>query len=109
MQTSRRIDEYDVGILCLCRRHGIEYDRCRVCTFAVTDNAHARTFSPNFQLLACRRSERVGCRNNDAFALFAEHMSKFADGGCLAYSVYARKKNYKRIGILFRFVVDVLD
>ena len=109
MQSARGVHQDDVRPSGFCGGHGVVDDCGGIRTLAVADHSYSGALAPHFQLLARGGAEGVRGGDDDAPALFAEHVRQLAYRRGLAHPVDAGKQNDERIGILLGVVVDVVD
>ena len=94
MQSPGGVDNHHVGTLSLCRRNGVEGNRCRVGTHLLLHHGHINAFAPNLQLLDGGSAEGVGSTQHNLVAGALKLIGKLSDGGGFAHAVHPHNHNY---------------
>ena len=98
METTCRVDEYDIGIVGFGTCQCIKRHRRRVGALLLLHHRHAHSLAPDTQLLHRRRAESIRRTEIDLLAGFLILIRQLADGGRLAHAIHAHHHNHIRLG-----------
>ncbi|MNO43062.1 hypothetical protein D3C76_332730 [compost metagenome] len=108
LQSARSIADEYIHVPLLGSLNGIEHHRSRVRTGLLLDDIHTCTLSPDLQLLNGPRTESIASGEQNLFALLFIAVCQFANGGCLADTIYANEQNNSdAVRVLLQTVVII--
>ena len=88
MQTSGRINYYNISSLCFSRRKSIESDGSRVSTHRLFYQWNLHTIGPNLKLINCCCTERIGSAQNYLFTGSFKMIGQLPDSSSFSNSIY---------------------
>ena len=88
MQPSRRVNNYHLSIVSLCRTQCVECHRGRIGAHLLFHHRYSHTLTPNTYLLYCRSSKRIGSTKINFFFRPFKLISQFTYGGGFTYPIY---------------------